>query len=338
MISIGIVVMNPESYLAFVEDQDTPLLLEALERAGAHAEAISWHDPAADWSELDLAVLRTPWDYSQQPTTFDAWLQQTAARTTVLNPPELVRWNMDKRYLADLEADGITVVPTSYHDEESSLRAALADHAGHAGRAVHAGHLNHTDENAVHADDSDHADHSDHSDHAGHADEHIVLKPSVSAGSRHTGLFAADDPTALELGREILDSGRTVMLQPEVPELSAGREKAVYAIEGHHTHAIAKGALLARGGGLRGGDYEEDPHLVAAEPAERAFAEEVLTATTRATGLGMPLYARIDMVDTAQHGLVLLEAELIEPSLNLPLAPEVADTLAEAIVARARSG
>lgn len=48
MIRIGIVVMNPESYLALVEDQDTPLLREALERAGASAEAVSWHDREAD--------------------------------------------------------------------------------------------------------------------------------------------------------------------------------------------------------------------------------------------------------------------------------------------------
>src|SRR5699024_2411488 len=225
------------------------------------------------------------------------WLEHAAARTTVLNQPELVRWNMDKHYLEELAGAGITVVPSTYHDEEGSLRAALAGHAG----------------------------------------QQIVLKPSVSAGSRHTGLFTADDPAALELGREILAGGRTVMLQPEVPELSEGLEKALYVIDGHFTHAIAKGALLARGGGLRGGGYQENPQLVTAEPAERAFAEKVLAATSRVTGLEMPLYARIDMVDTAQRGLMLLEAELIEPSFNLPLAPELADILAAAILARARA-
>lgn len=297
MIKIGIVVMDPKSYLALVEDRDTPLLLQALHRAGVSAEAFSWHDREVDWSQLDLAVLRTPWDYSQQPAAFDAWLEHAAARTRVLNQPELVRWNMDKHYLDELATAGIAVVPTTFHDQEDSLRTALAGHAG----------------------------------------QQIVLKPSVSAGSRHTGLFGADDPAALELGRQILAGGRTVMLQPEVPELSAGQEKALYAIEGHYTHAITKGALLARGGGLRGGGYQENPQLVTAEPAERAFAEKVLAATSRVTGLEMPLYARIDMVDTAQRGLMLLEAELIEPSLNLPLAPEVADILADAILARARA-
>src|SRR5699024_1109551 len=196
VIKIGIVVMDPKSYLALVEDRDTPLLLQALHRAGVSAEAFSWHDREVDWSQLDLAVLRTPWDYSQQPAAFDAWLEHAAARTRVLNQPELVRWNMDKHYLDELATVGIAGVPTTFLDQEDSLRTSLAGHAG----------------------------------------QQIVLKPSVSAGSRHTGLFGADDPAALELGRQILAGGRTVMLQPEVPELSAGQEKALYAIEGHYTH------------------------------------------------------------------------------------------------------
>src|SRR5690625_6808655 len=52
--------MDPKSYLALVEDRDTPLLLQALHRAGVSAEAFSWHDREVDWSQLDLAVLRTP--------------------------------------------------------------------------------------------------------------------------------------------------------------------------------------------------------------------------------------------------------------------------------------
>src|SRR5690625_2126080 len=102
VIKIGIVVMDPKSYLALVEDRDTPLLLQALHRAGVSAEAFSWHDREVDWSQLDLAVLRTPWDYSQQPAAFDAWLEHAAARTRVLNQPELVRWNMDRHYLDEL--------------------------------------------------------------------------------------------------------------------------------------------------------------------------------------------------------------------------------------------
>ncbi|MGY5765126.1 hypothetical protein ACXET9_07995 [Brachybacterium sp. DNPG3] len=197
---------------------------------------------------------------------------------------------------------GVAVVPTSYHRDAESVGRALARSAAEAT----AGTV-----------------------------PHVVLKPTVGAGSQLVGLHAADDPAALDLAREILATGADVILQPEVAELSEGREKALYAIDGRFTHAIAKGALLARGGGLRGGTYREDPQVVSASAAERAFAEEVLRTVAARTGLPTPLYARIGTVDSAAHGLVLLEAELFEPLFNLPLVPEVADVFAQAILARA---
>ena len=93
-----------------------------------------------------------------------------------------------------------------------------------------------------------------------------------------------------------------------------------------------------RGGGLRGGNYRETPERVEPTEWERQFAERVLAATAEVTGLQLPLYARIDLVDTAAHGLLLLEAELFEPLFNLHLAPEVAEVFAEAILARAAQG
>ncbi len=108
-------------------------------------------------------------------------------------------------------------------------------------------------------------------------------------------------------------------------------EKALYFIDGVHTHTIAKGALLARGGGFRGGQYLEDPQPVEAAAEEISFGADVIRAVEEATGSGVPLYGRIDIVTSADYGTVLLEAELFEPALNLHRAPEAAEVLAEAI-------
>lgn len=299
MPSLGLVITDPARFAAADTMLDVHPLLEALRARGANVRAVDWADPAVDWSGFDLVVLRSPWDYSVRPAEFDAWLDRAGATTRILNDPELVRWNMDKRYLAQLGRAGIPGIPTTLHEDESSLAAALSAASAASG------------------------------------DVHVVLKPTVGAGARLTGLLRPDDPAALDLGREILATRGTVMLQEEVPELSAGREKALYLIDGRFTHAIAKGALLARGGGLRGGSYRETPERVEATERERRFTERVLAATCEATGLEMPLYARIDLVDTAAHGLLLLEAELFEPLFNLHLAPEVAEVFAEAILARA---
>ena len=164
------------------------------------------------------------------------------------------------------------------------------------------------------------------------AHERVVVKPAVSAGARDTGLFDASDAAAVALATRIVARGDVAMIQPEIEELSEGHEKALYVIGGDLTHAISKGAILAPGGGFRGGVYRENPVPVEATPAERAFAADVLRAVRRATGGEPPLYARVDTVDSARYGLCLLEVELVEPALNLHVAPHVTGILADAIL------
>lgn len=296
MTRIGLLTTRPDFFTAADPERDCRPLVAALRERGVEAESLVWRDAEVDWGGFDLIVIRSPWDYVERPAEFDAWLDRAGAVTRVLNEPALVRWNMDKRYLAALERAGIALVPTTYHAEEGTLLAALEAFPEGA---------------------------------------HVVLKPAVGAGSQQTGLFLREDPAAAALGREILAGGGVVLLQPEVPELSQGREKALYTIDGAFTHAIAKGALLARGGGLRGGVYQENPQPIAADERERDFAERVLRAVGEVTGLPTPLYGRIDTIDSAEHGLVLLEAELFEPTFNLHLVPEVVETFADAILARA---
>lgn len=289
---VGVVVTDV--YPADDLDHDTAPLVAALRERDVDAQAVVWHDPALDPAAFDLLVLRSPWDYPDRLDDFLAWLARAEAATRVLNPPELVRWNLDKRYLAHLAERGVGVVPTTYRTDLDDVRADLA--------AAGTGH--------------------------------VVLKPTVSAGARDTGLFRADDPGALALAERILARGGVVMVQPEVPELSQGREKALYVVDGRLTHAIAKGALLAPGGGLIGGVYVEHPEQVDVTDAEAQFARRVVAAVDEVTGLGVPLYARVDTVDSAEHGLVLLEAELFEPALNLHVVPEATGPVADAVVAR----
>lgn len=287
---VGIVVTDDYSE---APDRDTAPLIAQLQLLGIAAEPVIWHE----WTphpEHDLLVIRTPWNYSSRPAEFLRWLDRAEEQVQVLNSPALIRWNLDKVYLRELETEGIAAVPTQWADDDAALRRGLATHV----------------------------------------EEWVVIKPTISAGSFDTGLLRADSAAAMALGERILARGLTVMIQPEIPELSEGREKALYFIDGHHTHSIAKGALLARGGGLRGGSYQEDPQLVEATATEVDFGERVLAAAGRRTETPMPLYGRVDLVDSAEFGTVLLEAELFEPALNLHLAPSAALALARSIETR----
>ncbi|MFJ9421176.1 RimK family alpha-L-glutamate ligase [Streptomyces sp. NPDC101249] len=101
---------RPEPHL----DRDLPVLVDALRGAGADAEAVSWDDPAADWSAYDLVVIRSTWDYSWRAAEFTAWAERCGQVTRLANPPAVVRWSTDKRYLGDLAAAGVPVVPTRF--------------------------------------------------------------------------------------------------------------------------------------------------------------------------------------------------------------------------------
>lgn len=288
---VGVVVTD--TYRPSDDDHDTGPLIEALSARNILAEPVVWHRwPAEDDSrQFDLLVLRSPWDYAEREPEFRSWLHAAASRTQVLNAPELVEWNLDKVYLQQLQQRGVAVVPTEWVHTSEELTQALAPHGG----------------------------------------DWVVIKPSVSAGALDTELLQADSERALTLGRKILEEGRTVMVQPEIPELSEGREKALYFIGGEHTHTIAKGALLERGGGFLGGHYQENPQVQRASAEEIAFGDRVIRACAAAAGTEIPLYGRIDIVTSAEHGTVLLEAELFEPALNLHRAPHAADALAGAI-------
>ena len=288
---VGVVVTD--SYRPSDYDNDTGPLIEALSTRNIVAEPVIWHSwPAeADARQFDLLVLRSPWDYAEREQEFRSWLRAAGRHTRILNAPELVEWNLDKVYLRQLQQRGVALVPTVWARTSEELTRALTRHG----------------------------------------EDWVVVKPSVSAGALDTGLLRADSERAQTLGRRILEAGRTVMVQPEIPELSEGREKALYFIGGEHTHAIAKGALLERGGGFIGGRYQEDPQVARASAEEIAFGDRVIQACAAAAGTGVPLYGRIDIVTSAEHGTVLLEAELFEPALNLHRAPHAAAALARAI-------
>ncbi|MYR89757.1 hypothetical protein GTY41_33835 [Streptomyces sp. SID685] len=96
------------------KDADLPVLVRALNDAGARADAPYWDDPGVDWSAYDLVVVRSTWDYSWRAAEFTAWLERVARATRIANPAEAIRWNLDKRYLGELAAAGVPTVPTSY--------------------------------------------------------------------------------------------------------------------------------------------------------------------------------------------------------------------------------
>ena len=113
------------SKIAAGMSDDDPILLAALERAGHEAHLWSWDDPGADWSSVDVALVRSTWDYFERADEFVPWLEATRSQVRFVNDAETLIWNLDKRYLMELAEGGLPVVPTELADA-SQLNAAVA--------------------------------------------------------------------------------------------------------------------------------------------------------------------------------------------------------------------
>lgn len=94
-------------------DDEGQLFLTALRDRGVTAEPAVW-DAELDWSSYDAVVVRSTWDYAERLPEFLAWADRVDRVSRLLNSADVLRWNTDKRYLADLERAGIPIVPTQF--------------------------------------------------------------------------------------------------------------------------------------------------------------------------------------------------------------------------------
>lgn len=110
---------------------DDLLAAEELRLLGFDVVPVVWDDPAADVHDLAAVVTRSCWDYHLRPDRFRSWLDALdRSGTPVLNSSRLVHWNMDKRYLRALAAQGVAVPRTVWVEagDGGDLEALLHDH------------------------------------------------------------------------------------------------------------------------------------------------------------------------------------------------------------------
>ena len=292
---------------ALALDEDMTLLVEAMNAAGVRVETPFWDDPMVKWGRYDAALLRSTWDYVDRIGEFLTWCAECASRSLLMNPPDLVRWNTDKHYLAHLARAGVPVVPTRFVEPgmlaAHEFEAFLSD--GRSACTV-----------GVPGDFAE-----------------FVVKPAIGAGSRDAARYRRDESRrALEHLQRLLAAGRSVLLQPYLARVDEQGETALLYLGGEFSHAIRKGALLRSGAGLVEGLFApEDIRPRRAEPAELSVAAGAYAAIP----FPAPTYARIDLIRDEAGAPVVLELELTEPSLFLAHADGAAERFVRHLVERA---
>ncbi|HWK73826.1 MAG TPA: hypothetical protein VNQ81_06110 [Povalibacter sp.] len=277
-------------------DDDLLPLQQALHAAGVEVSIVDWDDDSVRWSRFDLALLRSTWDYMVRMEEFLAWIARAAQLTRLVNPPDLVRWSLDKHYLADLHAAGVPVVPSWFIEPGEAALPAI--------------------EKVL----------------AGAAAAEFVVKPAIGAGSRDAQRYArADIGSMVAHAERLLGVGRAALLQPYLDRVDERGETALIFFAGEFSHAIRKGPLLQKGGEASTALFATEqitPRIP--EAAELAVAERTIAAIKS----GVPLYARVDLVHDEDGSPCVLELELVEPSLFFAHAPGSAERFVAAIQSR----
>jgi hypothetical protein len=112
---------------AFEHDFMMDALRGPFEARGMRVEDLSWDDPNVDWPDYAAVLIGTTWDYWDRLDEFLATLARIEGQTQLFNPAALVKWNIRKTYLRDLEARGAKLIPTVWLDvaDEAGARAAF---------------------------------------------------------------------------------------------------------------------------------------------------------------------------------------------------------------------
>lgn len=198
-----VALVTSTAYPDLFED-DRPLV-PALAALGIDAQPAVWSDGAVDWVSFDALVMRTPWDYFERDAEFRAWLDaRVASGVRLCNAADVLAWNYDKRYLLDLDAAGVPVVPTAWIEPGGTADVgAIARARGW---------------------------------------DEVVVKPSVSGGAYRTHRLRAADAAAYagEVAGILADRG--LLVQPFLPEILTDGELSLLFFDGAFSHAVRKRA------------------------------------------------------------------------------------------------
>lgn len=176
--------------------------LAPLARLGWSVETVPWTQSTQPWAHFDAVVIRSTWDYWHDVPGFLATLEDIDRQTRLANPLGLVRWNLEKTYLRDLDARGVAIVPTLWPREVTP--GGVDDWCERLGS------------------------------------DRLVIKPVIGANGEDAWRIAADDPPERLRRVAARFHGRRALVQPFMPRVLDEGEYSLFYFGGRYSHAILK--------------------------------------------------------------------------------------------------
>ncbi len=265
-------------------------LFVAIQQTGIELDVVCWNADI-DWSIYDACLLRSVWDYHERIDEFNQWLDETAKITEVINGADVVRWNQDKKYLAELADFGVTIAPTVWLSARQPF-----DLASWCQQQT---------------------------------TEQVFLKPVIGADSSGTLRFdntAEGIVTAQKHLHQWLPQ-MDMMLQPYLPQVETHGETSAIYFAGTLSHAVRK--IPVKGDYRVQDTFGASDTAYQLTAVEMALAKACLDFLE--VKFSTVLYARFDFLHDGAGTAFLNEAELIEPSLFFNHGPKAAEFFAQAI-------
>jgi glutathione synthase/RimK-type ligase-like ATP-grasp enzyme len=274
-------------------------LKDVLNKRGINASIQNWDVPSVDWSKADLVISRHTSAYMWDPEAFMTWAKQVEETTTLWNTSPAMEWSHHKRYLIELQQNGIPMPETLLIPKNSKKPMSEV-----------------LDE--IPWDD-------------------FVLKPTIGAGSCGLKRFTKESSDFEEHLRNLNKHGFKqefpfgeyeflpcdTLIQQYVPEISKNGEISLIFFSGEYSHCVSKM--------VKTGDYRAHPiwgaEVQLYDPSER----EIEVASDSLKVMGHPTeFARIDIIP-AEPDPLLIEVELIDPFLFFDHVPETAEVFTDHI-------
>lgn len=190
-----------EIYTSTTEDEELTLLNFLLNK-GISIERVIWNDPLVDWGNYNLAILKSPWDYTDHLADFKQWLNHLESLgIQLLNPYDKVRWNMDKHYLQEIADTGLPVISSVFLEKGTVL-------------------------------DLDSLMTSFEVDK-------LIIKPCVSAGARDTYILTAENFAGYQEQINGLLKENAFIVQPFMKEIFKGEWSFLF-FNGVYSHCLLK--------------------------------------------------------------------------------------------------
>jgi glutathione synthase/RimK-type ligase-like ATP-grasp enzyme len=154
----------------------------------------------------------------------------------------------------------------------------------------------------------------------------VVIKPNISGGSDYT--YRLNQQQMIQQSTELtgIFANRAMMIQPFIPEIVDHGEWSLFFFNNQFSHCIIK---KPKAGDFRVQEEHGGKLQLVTPPTDLLAIASEVTALLQPE----PLYIRADFVFDGEQYL-LIEVELIEPSLYFNMDEQAATRFAEAIDTR----